>query len=122
DRVPVRGAGVVVGGGAGVQGDRGYAGVLGVPGGVQVGEVVSVDAHPHLDGQWHVGAAGLLSGSGDDGAEQVRRPGQHRSPTLAGDLGHRAAEVQVDVVVAVLGDQHPHGSAHSGEVHTVELH
>ena len=35
-----------------------------------------------------------------------RLPGQRRSPALAGDLGHRAAEVEVDVVGAVLGDEH----------------
>ena len=49
----------------------------------------------------------------DDVAEQVALPRQRRAAALAGDLGDRAAEVEVDVVGAVLGDEHAHGPRRS---------
>ena len=42
-------------------------------------------------------------------AEEPAPPRQRRAAALAGDLGHRAAEVEVDVVGEVLVDDHPHG-------------
>ena len=42
--------------------------------------------------------AAARTASVEDGAQQVALPRQRRSPTLAGDLGDRAAEVEVDVV------------------------
>ena len=57
----------------------------------------------------------------DDLAEQVELPGQRRSPALAGDLRHRAAEVEVDVVGAILGDEHRDRLAHRLRVDPVEL-
>src|SRR5699024_5462976 len=121
DRVPVGGAGVVVGRRAGMQGDGGDPGVPGAACRVQVGQVVGVDAHAHLDGHRHVGSASLFGGGRDDGAEQVGLPGEHRSPALAGDLGYRATEVEVDVVGAVLLDEHPHRTTYRDRVHAVEL-
>src|SRR5699024_11787653 len=88
---------------------------------VQVGQVVGVDAHAHLDGHRHVSSASLFGGGRDDGAEQVGLPGEHRSPALAGDLGYRATEVEVDVVGAVLLDEHPHRTTYRDRVHAVEL-
>src|SRR5699024_9769200 len=121
DRVPIGGAGVIVGRSAGVQRDGGDPGVPGAACRVQVGQVVGVDAHAHLDGHRDIGAASLFGGGRDDGAEQVALPGEHRSPALARDLGHRAAEVEVDVVGAVLLDEHSHSAADGDRVHAVEL-
>src|SRR5699024_11831649 len=121
DRVPIGGAGVIVGRSAGVQRDGGDPGVPGAACRVQVGQVVGVDAHAHLDGHRHVSSASLFGGGRDDGAEQVGLPGEHRSPALAGDLGYRATEVEVDVVGAVLLDEHPHRTAYRDRVHAVEL-
>ena len=47
----------------------------------------------------------------DDRREQPAPPRQRRAAALAGDLRHRAAEVQVDVVGQVLVDDHPHRRA-----------
>jgi hypothetical protein len=65
--------------------------------------------------------APLLDGCADDGAEEVALPGQGRSPALAGHLGHRAAEVEVDVVGAVLGGDDPRREPGGRRVDAVEL-
>ena len=52
----------------------------------------------------------------------ARLPRQRRPAALAGDLGHRAAEVEVDVVGAVLGDEHARRQPGGRRVHAVELH
>ena len=62
-----------------------------------------------------------VDGGRDDRAEQVALPGQHRSPAAARDLGHRAAEVEVDVVGAVLADHEPDGGTDRRGVHAVDL-
>ena len=48
----------------------------------------------------------------DDRREQPALVRQRGAAALAGDLGHRAAEVQVDVVGQVLLDDHPDRAAH----------
>ena len=65
---------------------------------------------------------GLAHRGPDDVVEQPDAPRQRRPAALAGHLGHRAAEVQVDVVGEVLVDDHPHGRADDGRVDAVELH
>ena len=60
-------------------------------------------------------------GAGDDVAEQLQLPRQRRSAALARDLGHGAAEVQVDVVGAVLVDEHAHRVLDGRRVDAVEL-
>ena len=47
-------------------------------------------------------ARGRLDGGRQDHPKPVPLVRQRRSPALAGDLGYRAAEVQVDVINAVL--------------------
>ena len=81
-----------------MQGDRGGALLLGREPGVEIGEVLVVDAHPHLHRDRDVAPGTLGDDGGDDGAEEVALPGQGRAAALAGDLGDRAAEVEVDVV------------------------
>ena len=119
DGRPVGLAGVELGRGARVQRDRGDARALGDAAGLEVGEVVGVDALAHLDGERDVarGAHGAL----DDVAEQPALPRQRGSPALAGDLGHGASEVQVDVVGAVFGDEHRDGLGDGLRVDAVEL-
>src|SRR5699024_4902034 len=96
-------------------------GVAGRLGGVEEGGVVGVDALAHLHGHRDPTAGGLGHGGGDDGVEQVLFPRQGRAAALAGDLGHGAAEVEVDVVGPVLLDEYPHGLAHGDRVDAVEL-
>ena len=119
DGRPVGLAGVELGRGARVQRDRRDARALGDAPGLEVGEVVGVDALAHLDGERDVarGAHGAL----DDVAEQAALPRQRRSPALARDLGHGASEVQVDVVGAVFGDEHRDGLGDGLRVDAVEL-
>ena len=102
-----------------MQRDRGDAGALGDAPGLEVGEVVGVDALAHLDRERDVARG--LHGALDDVAEQPGLPGQRRSPALAGDLRHGASEVQVDVVGAVFGDEHGDGLGDGLRVDAVEL-
>src|SRR5690606_21271797 len=119
DGVPVGRAAVVLGGGAAVQGDGGHALLDGDAPGVQVGQVVVVEALAHLHGDRQV------PGPGDrlaqDGAQQVPLVGQGGAAALAGDLGDRAAEVEVDVVGEVLVDDHADGLADGRRVDAVQL-
>ena len=58
----------------------------------------------------------------EDVAEQPTLPGQRAAAALAGHLGDRAAEVQVDVRDAVLGAEDLGGLADVDRVGAVELH
>ncbi len=122
DRLPVGRAGVRLRHGAAVQGDRGTAGLLRDPAGVEIGEVGVVESlaglHRHRDVVRRRGGHGLL----EDLAEQVALPGQRPAAALAGHLGHRAAEVEVDVGDAVLTAQDLGGLADVDRVGAVELH
>ena len=88
-----------------------------------------VDPQAHLHGHRHLprppgGATGRLAGAhrlGEDGCEQVSLPRQRRPTALARHLGHRATEVQVNVVGQVLLDQDPHSGPHCGRIDPVEL-
>jgi hypothetical protein len=122
DRRPVGGAGVELDRGPGVQGDRGGALPLGGPAGLEVGQVVVVDALAHLHGDRDAGRRGGPHRGTDDRGEQVQLPRQRGAAALAGDLGDRAAEVEVDVVGAVLVDEHPHRRADRDRVDAVQLH
>ena len=68
-----------------------------------------------------VGRRGPHRGA-DDVAEQAPAHGQRGAAALAGDLGHRAAEVEVDVLDAVLVDEPAHRLAHGPGRRAVELH
>ena len=93
---------VVLVGGSSVKGDSRTSDVLGDAPGVEIGQVLGVDAHARLHGDRNAGWLGCLHCLGQDRAQQVTLPRQSRSPTLAGDLGNRTAEVEVDVVDAEL--------------------
>ena len=70
------------------------------------------------------GADGRLAGThglGEDRRQQVALPGQRRPAALARHLGHRTAEVQIDVVGQILLHQDPHRGAHRGRIDPVEL-
>ncbi len=121
DRLPVRGPGVEVGGRAPVEGDRRDPGVAGGLPRVEVGVMVGVDALAHLHRQRDPAPVGFAHRGGDDRREEVLLPRQGRAAALPGDLGHRAAEVEVDVVGAVLLDEHAHGLPDRHRVDAVEL-
>ncbi len=92
------------------------------PSGVKVGLVVLVDADPHLDRHRDVAPGALLDDGRDDRPEKVALPREGRAATLAGHLGHRAAEVEVDVVGAVLLHEDSRGRPGRHRVDGVELH
>jgi hypothetical protein len=120
DRRPGRISGVEVGRGAAVQRDIGGAGVLRAQAGLAVGEVLSVDAEPHLHRDRDCAGRGAHRGRHDLG-EQPHAPGQRGPTALAGHLRHRAAEVEVDVIgQIVLHDQAHRGTDHP-RVDAVEL-
>jgi hypothetical protein len=79
-----------------VEGDGCRSGVDGGPGGVEVREVLGVDAHPQLDR--HRDGTGSFDGRGDDVSEQPTLERERGTAAMAGHLGNRAPEVQVDVV------------------------
>ena len=88
--------------------------------GIKVREVRVVDAHAHLDR--HRSATRGAHSTRHDAAEEIALPRQGTAPALASHLGHRAAEVEVDVIGEVLVGDHPHGLLHHHGVDAVELH
>ena len=62
-----------------------------------------------------------LDGRSHDRAEQPTLERQRGSSALAGDLRHRAPEVEVDVVGQILLDDHPHGAADDRRIDAVQL-
>ncbi|MPM15579.1 hypothetical protein SDC9_61950 [bioreactor metagenome] len=121
-RVPVGVGGVGLGDRTPVQADRGDPGVLGDPTGVQEVPVVVVDADPGLHRHRDTVAVGGPHGRPEDLAEQITLPGQHPAAALPGDLGHRAAEVEVDMVHPELGTEDLRRGSHHRRVDAVELH
>ena len=97
DGVPVGRAAVELLGGAGVEGDGGHALLLGDPTRLEVGEDRVVDAHAELDRHRHPTSAAATA-ERTMCAEQAAAHRQGRATALARHLGHRTAEVHVDVV------------------------
>src|SRR5690606_39358848 len=77
------------------------------------------DADAHLDRHRHL--PGGPHGGGHDVPEQRPADGQGGAAALAGHLGDRAAEVEVDVVGAGLGDEVADGLADGPRLGAVEL-
>ena len=102
DRVPVGGAGVVLLGGAGVQGDGRHALLGGDAAGLHVGEQRVEQALAELDRDRHAVRCGRGHRGAHDGPQQLRLGRHGRAAAAAGDLRRRAAEVHVDVVDAAL--------------------
>ena len=88
-------------------------------GSAPVGEQSLVDADAELPGDGH--RARRPHRRPHDGAEQSRLQRDGGAAALARHLGHRAAEVQVDVIDAALAHEHPHRLPHVMRVHPVEL-
>jgi hypothetical protein len=103
----------------GVEGHRGRAFVGGGPTGLEVGEAVVVEPHPHLHRDGH--PLGCVDGSTHDPGEEASANGQRGAAAVASDLGHRAPEVQVDVVDLPGGHQAPHRFAHGDRVGAIQL-
>ena len=102
DRLPVGLARVGLLRRSAVQGDSRAAGLLRDPAGIQKCLVIMVDADPGLDRDGYGVACCRVHGGGQDHPQPVALVRQRRATALAGDLRHRAAEVQVHVVHAVL--------------------
>ena len=62
--------------------------------------MVVVDALAHLDGDRHGAVGAAPTAARTISPNSSRLPRQRRAAALAGHLGHRAAEVEVDVVGA----------------------
>ena len=99
--------------------DGGRALVLGDAPGVEEGVQAVVDADAQLDGDGR--PAGTADRGADDVAEQRTVHRQRRPAALAGDLGDRAAEVEVDVIGPLLADQEADGVADGAGLGAVEL-
>ena len=121
DGGPVSLAGIELRRGAAVKGDGGNAGIAGDPAGVEVRQVVLIDAFAHLDGERDVAFGRFLDGRLDDRGEEVDLPRQCGAAAAAGHLGYRATEVEVDVVRPVFLHEHPHRLAHGDRIHAVQL-
>jgi hypothetical protein len=122
DGRPVGGAGVVLLRGASVQGDGRTAGVRGGPPRVEVGEVVGVHAQAGLHGDRDAVRCSRPDRRVEDLGEQPALPRQRGAAPLARHLGHRAAEVEVDVVDAVVAAQDLDRLADVDRVDAVQLH
>ena len=80
-----------------------------------------VDADPELHGYRDVGALGGAHGRGHDLAEQPPLERQRRAAAAPGHLGHRAAEVHVDVIGQALVGDHLRRGVGGVRVDGVEL-
>ncbi len=119
DGLPARFAGVQLCGGPRVERDRDTALVLGYTAGFEVGLVLVAHADAELDG--HGNRTGVGHRCANDPAQQPGLERYRRPATPPRHLGHRASEVEVDVVDAVLADQPCHGLTQVVGVDAVEL-
>ncbi|MBS1266018.1 MAG: hypothetical protein MAG471_01884 [Acidimicrobiaceae bacterium] len=102
-----------------MQRKRRHTDVLSDTAGLEVGEVGIVGSLPELHGDRHV--TGRTYRSPHDRPEQARLQRKGGTAALAGDLWHRTAEVEVDVVDPVLVHQQAYGAAHALGLGSVEL-
>ena len=119
DRLPTRFSGVQLRGGARVERDGDTALVLGDAAGFEVGLVLVAHSDAELDG--HRDRAGVDHRCANDPTQQPGLERDRRPTAPPRHLGHRASEVEVDVVDAVLADQPGHGLTHVAGVDAVEL-
>jgi hypothetical protein len=114
-------SGVALLGRAGVEGDGGGALRFGdLPGG-DGGEEPVVDASAELDGDRDAVGGGGFHRRGDDVGQQPAADGQGGAAAFGGDLGRRAAEIEVDVLDAEVADEPAGGLADRAGGHAVEL-
>jgi hypothetical protein len=83
--------------------------------------VVFIDAAAHLDGYRYIGAFCFFDCAGNDGREQVNFPRQSRASAVARHFGHRAAEVEINVISAVFFYEHPDSFAGVDRINRVQL-
>ena len=106
DLLPVGGSGVALRGCAGMQRDGRGALLGGDATGVQMGVVGVVDADPEFHRYRHVRTLGRTHRGSHDLPEQPALERQRGAAAAPGHLGHRAAEIHVDVVGEALVDDH----------------
>ena len=112
---------VIFGGGARVQGDGLAAFLLRDVPGFEERLVFMVDADADFGRDRHVGRVAHLDHTLDDLTEQVRLPWQRGTAATTRHLGHRAAEVEVDMVGHVLVDDDFRGLLHNRGIDAVQL-
>ena len=83
--------------------------------------MIMIDADSGLHRHRHAVRRGRADCGRQDQPEPVPFVGQRRSPTLASDFGDWAAEVEVDMINAVLVAQDFSGTRQDRRVDTVEL-
>src|SRR5690606_9356855 len=87
--------------------------------GVAVGQQTIVEALAELDRDRH--AAGCLHGRAHDAGQQLGLGRDRRATAAACDLGHRAAEVHVEVIDQTLADEALDREADVDWIDAVEL-
>ena len=107
--------------GPSVQRDGRAAGLLGDPAGIEERLVITVDSDPGLDRHRHAVPCGRLDGGRQDHPQPLAFVWQRRASTFAGDFGDGAAEVQVDMIDAVLVAEDLGRTRHDRGVDAVQL-
>ena len=127
DRLPASPPRVVLRLGARVERNRRDSTIDGRARGVEVGDVLVINADAHFHGHGHVfaGPAPRPFGGSDDRVkeivEEVLLPRQGRSPALAGHFGDWTPEVEVEVIDELTVDEDLGRLRHRRRVHAVEL-
>ena len=121
DSLPVGLAGVRLLSRPAVQRDGRTAGLLGDPARVEEGLMIMVDADPSLDRDRYAVRCGRVHRSDQDHPQPVALVRQRRAAALAGDLGDRASEVQIDMINAVLVAEDLGGLRHDRRIDAVQL-
>ena len=97
------------------------AGFLGDPARIEEGLMIMVDADPSLDRDRYAVTCGRFDRGDQDHPEPVALVRQRRAAALPGDLGDRAAEVQIDMIDAVLVAENLSGLRHDRRIDAVQL-
>src|SRR5690625_182965 len=87
----------------------------------KIGQVVFVDSTAHLNGDWDVGSFCLFYSARHDGSKQVDLPWKRRSPAIAGYLGHRTPEVQVNMIGTIFFHNHAHSFSGVDRIYRIQL-
>src|SRR5215213_11201595 len=103
-----------------MQGDGGTTAVLRDPSSIQKSLMIIVDADSRFHSHGHVMATRRGHGPGQDHPQPIALVRECRSPALAGHLRHRATEVEVDVVDAVLHAEDLRGSRYDHRIDPVK--
>ena len=119
---PVSPAGVGLLHGSSMQRDCGCPFLLSNDPRIKEGLVGLINTDPSFDRDGNPEFICCPHGSADDGAQPVAFVRQNPSSALACDLGNGTAEIEIDVMNAMGGDQELRRMRHGLWIHAVELH